>query len=202
MTTPPEAAFRVAVLDALAKRVGKALADARADCTPLFAAARAAGVKQIEVALPSGEVVGTVSIAGSEDTIKVHEQALLDWVTDNVPTEVETVVSPAALSRPDVVAYVRRFYPDLAVKQVRQVYRAKVLGRLNADGELLVEETGEVVKLADVTKGEPSGAFRLTFERAKNGKPAGRDLIAEAWASGELSIADMLRPALEGGDEQ
>lgn len=202
MPTPSEAAFEVAVLDALSKRVNKALADARADSGPLFAAARAAGVKQIEVALPSGEVVGTVSINGAEDAVKVHDQALLNWAIGHAPTEVETVVSPHALSRPDVVAYVRRFYPDLTVKQVREPYRSKLLAQLNNDGELLAEDTGEVVKVAEVTKGEPSGAFRLTFERAKNGKPAGRDRIAEAWASGELSLADVLRPAIEAGDPQ
>jgi hypothetical protein len=194
---PPDAAFRIAVLDALSKRVNKALADARREAEPLFAAARSAGSKQLDVKLPSGESVGTVSIKAGEDTVRVHEQTLLDWVAANAPTEIETVVSPSALDRPDVVAYIRRFYPDLAVKKVRPAYRTLLLGKLNGDGELIVEDTGEVVELADVKKGEPTGAFVLTWERAKNGKPAGRDRVAEAWQSGELSLADLLMPAIE-----
>lgn len=200
MTTPRDAAFKVAVLDALAKRVASALTAARKEAEPLFAAARIEGTKQLEVALPSGVQVGTVSIKAGEDTTKVNEAAVLAWALDHAPTEVESVVSPAALDRPDVVAYVRRFYPELSAKRVRAAYLTKLLTQLNPDGELVDEGTGEVTKLAETVRTEPSGAFVLTFEKAKNGQSGGRDRIAEAWQSEELSLVDLLRPAIEAGE--
>jgi hypothetical protein len=201
MTTPRDAAFRVAVLDVLAKRVYAALAEARKEAEPVFAAARIEGNKQIEVALPSGAQVGTVSIKAGDDTVTVNEADVLTWVLDHAPGEIEHVITPSALDQPDVVAYIRRFYPELAAKKVRTAYRTKLLGQLDDDGEFVDDATGEVVKLADAVKSDPSGAFVLTFEKAKNGKPSGRDRIAEAWQSGELSLVDLLLPAIEAGEQ-
>lgn len=202
MPTPRESAFKVAVLDALSKRVSKTLADARRDAEPLFAAVRAEGHPQIEVTLPSGAVVAKVSIKAGRETVVVDDAALLAWVTANKPEELEATVSPAALSRPDVIAYVRKLHPELVGHQVRPAYRAKLLAEVNADGELVSETTGEVTKVTQTVQAKPTGEFALTFETAKNGRPNGRDRIAEAWNSGELSIADLLRPALEAGEGQ
>ncbi|MEU4410674.1 hypothetical protein AB0F88_39740 [Streptosporangium sp. NPDC023963] len=201
MSTPRDAAFRVAVLDALSKRVYAALAEARKEAEPLFAAARLEGTKQIEVALPSGAQVGTVSIKVGADTVTMDETALMEWVENNAPTEIETTVSPAALTRPDVVAYVRRFHPTLMGKQVRPAYKTVIVKQLSDDGEFVDTATGELVKVADKVRGEPTGAFVLTFERAKDGRPNGRDQIAAAWASGELSLADLLTVAIEAASD-
>ena len=198
--TPREAAFRVAVLDALSKRVNKALADARHDAEPVFAKHKMEGNPQVEVALPSGAMVGKVSIKAGREVVVVDDDALLAWVKANKPDELETTVSPAALSRPDVVAYVRKLHPDLVGHKVRPAYRAKLLADVTADGELVSETTGEVTKVVETVTSPPTGEFALSFETEKRGKPAGRDRIAEAWASGELSIADVLRPALEAGE--
>ena len=202
MTTPREAGFRVAVLDALSKRVNAALANARKEAEPVFAQHRLAGNPQVEVALPSGGQVATVSIKPGGGSVKFDETALMEYVVDHAPTEIETVFNPAALERPDVAAYVRRFHPELVTKQVREAYRTKLLGELNDDGEIVVAATGEVVKLAERTTAEPTGAFVLNFERAKKGKAAGRDQIAAAWSSGELSIGDLVLPAIEAGGDQ
>ncbi|MFC3985488.1 hypothetical protein [Streptosporangium jomthongense] len=200
MATPREAAFKVAVLDALSKRVNKALADARGEAEPLFADARKAGSTQIEVALPAGTAVGKVSIKAGQETTRVDEDALLAWVLANTPEEIEPAISPAALSRPDVVAYIRKLHPDLVGQKVRPAYRAKLLAEAGEAGELINETTGEVVKVSETVTGEPTGAFALTFEAAKKGKPNGRDRIAAAWQSGEISITDLIRPALEAGE--
>lgn len=199
MTTPREIPLRVAALDALSKRVNRALADARQEAEPGFAALRAAGVTQIEVALPSGDVVGKISIKASQDVVRDDEDALLAWVLANKPEEIEFAVSPSALTRPDVVAYVRKLHPDLVGKKIRPAYKAKLLTELDGEGQLVSETTGEVVKVREVVKGKPTGAFALTFETAKNGKPNGRDQIANAWQTDGLSIADLIRPAIEAG---
>ncbi|MFF4417010.1 hypothetical protein ACFYY8_31200 [Streptosporangium sp. NPDC001559] len=200
MATPREAAFKVAVLDALSKRVNKALVDARGEAEPLFADARKAGSTQIEVALPAGAAVGKVSIKAGQETTRVDEDALLAWVLANKPEEIEPAISPAALSRPDVVAYIRKLHPDLVGQRVRPAYRTKLLAEAGEAGELVNETTGEVVKVSETVKGEPTGSFALTFEAAKKGKPNGRDQIAAAWQSGEISITDLIRPALEAGE--
>lgn len=201
MSTPREAAFKVAVLDALAKRVSAALADAREEAEPVFAAVRAEGHPQVEIALPSGTVVGKVSIKAGRETVVVDDDALLAWVIANNPDELELTVSPAALSRPDVVAYVKKLHPELVGHKVRPAYRAKLLDQVNGDGELVSETTGEVTKVAQAVKGKPTGEFALSFETAKKNKLNGRDQIAEAWQSGELSIADLIRPAIESGGQ-
>ncbi|SEN88694.1 hypothetical protein [Nonomuraea pusilla] len=199
--TPREAAFRVAVLNALAKRVSKALADARAEAEPMFASVREMGVTQLEVALPSGETVGKVSIKAGEEAATVDEDALLKWVEANCPEEIEHSVSTAALSKPDVVAYVRKLHPELVTPRIRPAYRTKLLAGLSDDGELVSETTGEVVKVREVVKRPANGAFMLTFDKASKGKLNGRDRIAAAWQSGELSIAEMIRPAIEAGEQ-
>lgn len=201
MTTPPNMPLRVAALDALSKRVNKALADARQEAEQGFAALRVAGVTQLEVALPSGDVVGKISIKAGQDTVIDDEDALLAWVEANKPEEIEHSVSPSALTRPDVVAYVRKLHPDLVGKKIRPAYRAKLLASLDEDGQLANETTGELVQVRKVVKGQPTGAFALTFETAKKGKPNGRDQIAAAWQSGQLSITDLIRPAIEAGEQ-
>jgi len=199
--TPREVPLRIAALDALSKRVNKALADARQEAEPQFAALRAAGVTQLEVALPSGAVVGKISIKAGQDTVTDDEDALLAWVEANKPEEIEHSVSPSALTRPDVIAYIRKLHPDLVGKKIRPAYRTKLLAELDEDGQLANETTGELVQIRKVVKGQPTGAFALTFETAKKGKPNGRDQIANAWQTGELSITDLIRPALEAGEQ-
>lgn len=200
MSTPREIALRVAALDALSKRVSKVLAEARAEAEPLFAALRSSGATQIEVTLPSGTPVGKISLKAGQETVRTDEAALLAWVLANAPEEIEATVSPSALSRPDVIAYVRKLHPDLIGQKIRPAYRAKLLSGVNDVGELVSETTGEVVKVSETVKSGPTGAFALTFETAKKGKPGGRDQVANAWQSGELSITDLIRPALEAGE--
>lgn len=201
MTTPPSEPLRIAALDALSKRVNKALADARKEAEPGFAVLRATGVKQLEVTLPSGDVVGTISIKAGKDTVTDDEDALLAWVAANKPEEIEHAVSPSALTRPDVIAYVRKLHPDLVGRKIRPAYKAKLLASLDEDGQLANETTGELVQVRKVVKGKPTGEFALTFETAKKGKPNGRDQIANAWQSGAMSITDLIRPAIEAGEQ-
>lgn len=199
MSSLREIAFKIALLDVLSRRVKAALAEERRRGEPLFAEARRTGSKQLEVALPSGEAVGSISIKAGKDTTRVDDAALMEWVRKNAPDEIEPVVSNSALARPDVVAYVRRFHPDLVADKVRPSYRAKLLGQLNADGKLVDEETGEVTKIAEVVRGAPTGEFMLTFDPAKGGRPNGRDRVAQAWADGEISLPEVLLPQIEAG---
>jgi hypothetical protein len=200
---PREAAFQVAILDALHKKIGAELVKLRDTAKPVFATAAAEdGMQSIAVKLPDGTQVAKVNIGQGADILRWDEDALLAYAREHASTEVETVVSPAALTRPDVVAYVRRFHPDLLQGRVRPAWRTVVEGDLTDEGEL-VDGNGEPHKVAERVKGAPDGSFRLDFTRATKTSLAGRDLIAAAWRAGELGdvLAIESASAVEGGDQ-
>ncbi|WP_030506415.1 hypothetical protein [Microbispora rosea] len=201
---PRDAGFRVAVLDALHKKIGAELARLRDEAKPVFAqAATKDGMQSVAVKLPDGTKVATVNISQGTDVIRWDEDALLAYAREYAPTEVETVVSPHALTRPDVVAYIRKFHPELMQPRVRPAWRTKAEGELTNEGEL-VDGNGEPHKVAELVKGAPDGSFRLDFTRATKTSPAGRDLIAAAWRAGELGdvLALEQAPAIDAGDDQ
>lgn len=204
MTSPRDAAFNVAILDALHKLIGAELASVRKTAEPVFIDAAAEGTESLTVTLPDGTKVGKVTIKAGQDVVRVDETALLDWVRDHAATEIERVIQPSALTKPDVAAYIRRFHPDAVVERIRPAYREKLTGQINGDGELIHEPTGEIAEVAEVVKVAPTGAFILTFERAKGDKPAGRDAIAAAWRAGQLGDVLALESVSEieqGGDQ-
>lgn len=200
---PRDAAFQAAILDALHKKIGAELAKLRTAAGPVFAlAATKDGTQSLAVKLPDGTTVAKVHIGQGSDAIRWDEDALLDYAREHVSSEVETVVSPSALTRPDVVAYVRRFHPDLMQPRVRPAWRAKAEGELTDDGEL-VDVNGELHQVAEKVKGVPDGSFRLDFAKATKSAANGRDLIAAAWRAGELGdvLALESAPSVEAGEE-
>lgn len=201
---PRDAAFQAAVLDALHKKIGAELAKLRKVAEPVFANAAAEdGMQSIAVKLPDGTQVAKVHIGQGSDAIRWDEDALLAYASEHVSTEVETVISPAALTRPDVVAYVRRFHPTLMQPRVRPAWRAKAEGELTDDGEL-VDVNGEMHKVAERVKGVADGSFRLDFAKASKSTANGRDLIAAAWRAGQLGdvLALESAPAVDAGEGQ
>lgn len=199
---PRDAAFQAAVLDALHKKIGAELAKLRDTAKPVFALAAAEdGMQSIAVKLPDGTQVAKVHIGQGSDAIRWDEDALLAYTREHAATEVETVVSPTALTRPDVVAYVRRFHPTLMEPRVRPAWRAKAEGELTDDGEI-VDINGELHKVAEKIKGEPDGSFRLDFAKASKNAANGRDLIAAAWRAGQLGdvLALESAPSVDAGE--
>lgn len=201
---PRDAAFQVAILDALHKKIGGELAKLRKVAEPLFATTAAEdGTQSLSVKLPDGTQVAKVHISQGAQVIRWDEDALLAYAREHAATEVETVVSPAALTRPDVVAYIRRFHPDLLQPRVRPAWRTKVEDELTDKGQL-ADDNGELHKVAEVSKTASDGSFRLDFVKATKSNPAGRDLIAEAWRAGQLGdvLAIAGAPAVEVGGDQ
>lgn len=88
-----DTAYRLAVLKALRDAVAAEEANARVFALgDLTAAAEDMGVRSVDVSLPDGTKIATLSLAGGEDKVAVvGEIAFTRWVEENHPTEVETV---------------------------------------------------------------------------------------------------------------
>lgn len=97
-------AAQVAVLKTLADKVAEVDKPARAE---LLADMREIGAEKVNAKLPDGTVVASVSIAGGQGpkAFIADEQAFLNWVKKNRPTEVEERVSDA---------FKKRFLDELA----------------------------------------------------------------------------------------
>jgi hypothetical protein len=113
---------KVALLTALKDAVEVELDAARAEARDVIIKAREElGVKSVEVTVPSGEVVATVTVAGGGSTPAVHyEDMFLTWVKEN--------------------------HPDEVVESVRPTFSKALFGRLEQAGDKWVDSaTGEVV---------------------------------------------------------
>jgi hypothetical protein len=113
---------KVALLTALKDAVEAELDAARAEARDVIIKAREElGVKSVEVTVPDGEVVATVTVAGGGTAPSVHyDDVFLAWVKENHPSEV--------------------------VESVRPSFSKALLGRLEPAGDRYVDpNTGEVV---------------------------------------------------------
>jgi hypothetical protein len=88
-------AFRVAVLGALKDALGSQYADERGDLLEQLVAAQGElGVKSLDVSLPDGTKVATVTLTQPSTRVEVvDEDAFTKWVEANYPTEVQTITS-------------------------------------------------------------------------------------------------------------
>jgi hypothetical protein len=144
---------RVALLTALKDAVEEELEQARAEMKgELLEAHEKFGVKSVEVDLPSGEVVASVSVVPEKETTAVlSPQEFTSWVAVNYPDQLDT--SP----------------------RVHPAFEKALLGRVRFtdSGVAVDEESGEVVEGLGVRS--KSGYVSVRF------KPEGRALVARAW---------------------
>jgi hypothetical protein len=128
--TTPELARTVAAL----KAVGEILSGQQtAERAALLDALSEAGIKQQEVTLPDGSKLASISVAAGRTTARVADQeAFLEWVFENHPTQIET----------------------LKTTRVRPAYERSVLESAKKAGEP-IDSTGEVVPGIEVGDGEP-----------------------------------------------
>lgn len=159
-----DAAAREAVLKALHDAIGDELKAARAEVQAgLDEAQGSAGVRQIAASLPDGTVVAKISLTDpAPAAVIVDQDAFTAWVRDHHEQNI-----------------VRRF-----VTEVRPAFVTSLLGELTAAGvpQWCDQESGEV---HDV----PGVAIRATRSRSHSVRfeKAGRELVAEAWQSGQLT---------------
>lgn len=139
-------AERVAVLGALLDLVKGEYETARSGVRDgLKTTLREFGGRSVDVELPDGTVVATITLARPKPGIDVDAAAFLEWVKAEYPGEVVTAV--------------------------RESFRRSIIGRLDiADGIVVDTKTGEKVEWAKVRPaGEPQ---TISLRYATGGRPA------------------------------
>lgn len=175
MSNLRELAREEATLKALADVVADRLKQVRADTqAALDTADQETGTRQIAALLADGTPIATISLTDPKPEAKLTDaEAFQAWVMETFPGEIE-----------------RRF-----VAEVRPAFLDKVLAEMTAAGvaRLLDKETGELHDVPGVeVKATRSRNHSLRF------KPGGRESLALAWQSGELSLPGVTGPAAVG----
>jgi hypothetical protein len=190
-------ALRVAALDALVEAAKKEYNSARADAQEAFKGARADGQSQQRVLLPSGEDIGLISIKDGTVSSDVTEVILKAWCREHLPGAIEEFIDPACLSSADVIAAVKAAVPGAVRQRVRPGTADELVKEIVKSGGWLVDkETSEKVRVAEVTKNDPTGAFAF----AGGGSDQRRRRIVEEWQAGRLGEIGFGPAAITGGD--
>lgn len=166
--------LRTVALHALAKLVGEAKDDARADTfTGLKELHAETGSKSLDVTLPDGTKVASISLTEGKPTPEiVDRQAYLAW---------------AQQQHPDMVEHVTR---------VREAYEKKLMEHAKKTGDPVDPDTGEFIPGMRV---RPAPDEPKSFSVNKLDTQA----IAQAWRSGQIEPLTYLTPqAIETGEQQ
>lgn len=165
-------------------------ADHTADLRELY---EDSGVKSMDVKLPGGSKVATISLSVPKaSTDVVDEAALLEWATESAPWLVETI------HHPEVPAYTVPAVPAYDEHRLDREYLAEwVKGvKPTGSGEVVDPDTGEVVPgITHTAEGAPK-SFSVRYATD------GRDDLARAWRDGELEhlTGGSVLPAIGGGE--
>jgi hypothetical protein len=150
------------------------------------------GIKSMDVKLPDGGKVATISLSIPKPTFKItDEQALLDWCQANMPTAVHVDVIP---EQPEQVIPA---VPEHEVYRLDQgMVDALLKGAKPVDpsaGGLVVDEDGTVVDGVEFVPAGAPKSFSVRYEST------GREALAMAYRAGELDhlVAGSTLPALE-----
>jgi hypothetical protein len=179
--TADEHALRIAALEALAFTVAAEYEQARAEAEPVFAAIRKKGNPQQEVLL-DGEKIGMISVKAGQTVTSPDSVALLAFAREHLPSEVEEYIDPAALDDPDIAGYIRTFHAGFCQERVSAGTRKALLGQAAGAHGYVVAPGGEKEKVAEVTTGDPTGAFSLLGAGAQHR----RNRIIADWRAGRL----------------
>lgn len=187
-------ALKVAAAKVLSDIVAAGYEGVRADAEQVFGAARrGTGAKTLDVALPDGTSLGTISILAGPAERKVNGSAVAAVVA--LSEDLVDELRPEALTDPALIEFVRDHMPHLLVTKLPDAAVKAAMKRIDKDG-YLAEPGGGKVKVAEISQGEVTGRF--AYRASKEAEAA----IRQAWHAGELRdlFADLIRPALEGGE--
>jgi hypothetical protein len=158
-----ELSLRVAALNALSAFVASELKAARKDAAEAY---RANGIEKLNVTLPSGEVVGAITVTKPSPSVVMDNDALLAWVEEHTVTEVEEHLAESALTDQELIEWARKNRDDLLRRRIRPVWRDELVKQATANGGFVVDKvTGESANVASVIPVAPSGAFTLRPEK-------------------------------------
>ncbi|WDZ91170.1 hypothetical protein [Nocardiopsis sp. HUAS JQ3] len=171
----------VAVMRVLGDEVKAQTAAVRDTAQDEFKQLRAAGVKSMQAQLPTGAEVGRISIRDASPVVRWNGPKLAEFVEATAPIELVDRVDSAVLGDPELILWVLQNRPGMVRAEVRDSYRDKLKKRLTADGELVDESTGELFKVAEIDRPEPTGAFSYVPS------DGAREEVLGAWRSGALA---------------
>ncbi len=187
----PEPTFRdsvtkLAALGALLDEVKRAYAEARTDVQHhLDGQYKTSGTTKVDALLPGGTKVGSVSRTGGETAAQVvDDEAFAAWARDTFPSE-----------------HVVEIVPMQVRTSVRPAWQAQALAAMTAAGvpQYADPVTGVLHDVPGVAiRPSKAAGLRVTYtRRSKNSPVDGRELVAEAWRSGDLAahVLPALAPA-------
>lgn len=162
---------KVAVLRVRHDMLTAELGAARVAAEKAYAVHRLAGNKSVTPVLPSGVEAGTVSIERGPVDVHFDEAKLFALVKESAPDQIEPFLPLSVLSLKRVFDLVAEKFPELVETRINPLYRASLAEMCEeTDGKLANTVTGETVKVADVSRHEPTGKF--SYAPGKKGTAA------------------------------
>jgi hypothetical protein len=154
--------IRLLVLDQQVKRAKKAYDDACKEAYQDFATLRNASIPQVAPDLGQGRA-GLLSLLKGGTRTEVHEDDLLLLYAVNSPSDLEDYVLPAAWQDERVVKLLaEHFGPEFVQVRIKLNVRQKIDEEIDKrDGWVETPGTGELVKVADVTRYPANGRFQI-----------------------------------------
>lgn len=190
-----EITLKVATLAALTDWAQKQYAEARAEAAEVY---KANGIKKLAIQLPDGDVIGDITVKQPSPTVKLDDEALIAWVAEHTPTEIEEYLDSSVLLDQEAIEWAREHRDDLLRRRVRAVWlKEKRAEAVANDGHVIDADSGEATKIAEVTANRPTGEFALSAD--PRGERARR--LIEALRAGELTgIPTLPQPAITAGE--
>jgi hypothetical protein len=189
-------ALKVGAAKVLSEIVAEGYEQLRKDAEPVFADLRIdTDAKSLAVKLLDGTELGSIAIYDGPPSTQVNMKTVASIVANDAPEEFVEELSDDALKDEHLLAFVRDQMPHLLVKRIRPDYLKKLYKRIDANG-YLKDAAGTRIKVAEVTRGEPTGKFAFTAG------PGAKEIIWQAWKDRTLEpvLGDLLRPAIEAGE--
>lgn len=151
----------------------------------LLKAVAETGTDRLSVKLPDGTKIGSITVKQGPVNVTVDEDALLAWVQEVTPSEIEVYADPAVLYDLEVLAWLREHRPESVKQRIRPVWRAaKIKEATENKGCIVNRLTGEETKVAEVVEHPPTGAFQ--FKPTDDGLAA----VLAAHRAGQLPWLD------------
>jgi len=152
---------RLLVLHQQIARAKAAYDKASIEAFPDFAKLRNTDIPQLAPDLGQGRAALLTLLDGGK-TVVVDEDELLLLYAVNSPTDLEDFVAPAAFEDERVVKLIRDHFPEFVQVRLKKAVRADVEKQIDMrDGWVATPGTGELVKVAEVTKHPATGRFQV-----------------------------------------
>jgi hypothetical protein len=162
---------KVAVLRVRHDELTAELGAARVAAEKAYAVHRLAGNKSVTPVLPGGIEAGTLSIERGAVDVHFDEGKLRALVDESAPDEVEDYLPASVLTDKRVLDLIRGKFPELVQQRINPAYRAALAETCEeTDGRLANTATGETVKVAEVSRHDPTGKF--SYAPGKKGTAA------------------------------